>query len=67
MSLMNKKESGIKSKTNLVNVVERISVGVGGIYGRDKYLLECGHSQWGSKGSNRVRCRKCASNSSVSQ
>lgn len=47
------------NKGPLRKVIERTQVGSGGMFGRDKYLLECGHEVRGTKGSMRVRCWKC--------
>lgn len=43
----------------LRKVVEVIYIGVGGIFGRDKVLLECGHEGYSSGSGLRARCRQC--------
>lgn len=48
-----------RNKYKLRKVLYPIASGVGGIYGRDKYKLECGHEHWGTKGASRVRCLSC--------
>lgn len=47
------------SKGPLRKVVQVIADGPGGMYGRDKYELECGHTVWATKGVLRARCWKC--------
>lgn len=46
-------------KGPLRKIVQRLDVGLGGIFGHDRYLLECGHEVWGTKGAIRSRCPKC--------
>lgn len=47
------------SKGPLRKVVQAIDDGSCGMYGYDKYELECGHTVWATKRTARARCWKC--------